>query len=70
MNTVLFVKSTIGFSENLFLVLSSYCVPKLRYVPLTLNIKTFTTSHDNINLIICVYALNRTNMLNYTFKLR
>ena len=39
---------------------SSYSVPKLIYGPLTLNIKTRTTSHKIMTiLIICVYALNR-----------
>ena len=36
-------------------------VPKVKYLPLTLNIKTSTPSHEISSvtiLIICVYALN------------
>ena len=45
---------------NIYSILSSNSVPKLRYGPLTLNIETCVTI-----FIICVYVLNRYNVKLY-----
>ena len=52
--------------EGMFLIFPSYSVPKLRYGPLTLNIKMRTTSHR----IIQELPLIDTKMPNFTFLAR